>query len=93
MLRFARALGRAGFLFMDTCADPDRSPWRYEPSQWGGNDTDCGFDGGAFVRGFGGLDWQWSTESRKLVEACHFHSRFIRFHGSWQPLPHSFLTA
>ena len=71
MLRIARALGRAGFLWSDTCADPDRDPMRWVPSLWGGNDTDCGFDAGAFVRAFGGLDWQWSGANRVLVEARH----------------------
>lgn len=74
LLRFARALGRAGFLWLDSCADAPRGRQRYSPDNpiipenrvW-----DCVFDLGQHVEGFGGLDWHWDEAKRKQVESLH----------------------
>lgn len=68
MLRFARAVGRAGFIQLDPCADPQTPP-RTWPTQLSKGD-ECRFDAGAFFRGFGpNVDWQWSEATRRRVEA------------------------
>lgn len=69
-MRFARALGRAGFIFLDACADP-QAPERMLKSDRS-EGAECRFDAGAYFRGFGpNVDWQWSEATRRRVEQRH----------------------
>lgn len=70
LMRFARAIGRAGFIHFDGCADPE-APARLWPTPWS-NGTGCSFDPAAYFRGFGpSVDWQWSEITRRRVTARH----------------------
>jgi hypothetical protein len=72
LLRVARSLpGRAAFLWADECADPD-GPRRARVEGVPGpvRPPGCQFDPGAFVSGFGGVDWRWSAAARRRVQAA-----------------------
>jgi hypothetical protein len=64
-LRAGRALRRATFLLLDSCADASAPP-RDPPPQHrrrGG----CAFDPGAHVTGFGAVDWRWDGAAAARV--------------------------
>ena len=71
LLRVARATGRAAFLWADDCADaegPKRSVAPGVPAHV--RPPGCQFDPGAYVSGFGGVDWRWDAAKRRRVQAA-----------------------
>lgn len=69
-LRLARALGRAGFILSDPCADP-LAPRRLVTTRLS-RGTTCEFDLAAYVRGLGpSADYQWSETTHARVERRH----------------------
>ena len=64
LLRLADALGRAGFVWMDTCADAD-GPARPDAP------AGCQFDLGEHFRGLSGMAYQWNHRLRRSLERAH----------------------
>lgn len=69
LLRVGRATDRATFIWLDACADRD-GPARVSTTDRS-NGTECSFDTGAYWRGYGRVDWQWSEANRKRAEKRH----------------------
>jgi hypothetical protein len=79
LLRVARATGRAAFLWADDCADAD-GPVRFKAPNLPGpvRPPGCQFDPGAYVSGFGGVDWRWNAAMRRRVQLAQgTHAREV----------------
>jgi hypothetical protein len=69
LLRVARSTGRAAFLWADDCADMDGPVRAKAPNVPGAvRPPGCQFDPGAYVSGFGGVDWRWDAAMRRRVQ-------------------------